>query len=90
LTICPERRVVVSYAMKLHLDGYQISMQRIPTARDVTPDELILLREIVARSFIPGNQIDPSRKARLLELELVQFALGGLMPTPAGRIVARL
>jgi hypothetical protein len=48
------------------------------------------MREIVARSFIPANQIGQRTKARLIELGLVQKALGGLMATPAGRIVARL
>lgn len=65
-------------------------MQRIPTALELSTDEFLSMREIVARSFIPANQIGQRTKARLIELGLVQKALGGLMATPAGRIVARL
>jgi hypothetical protein len=48
------------------------------------------MRDIVARSFMPVNQIGLRTRMRLIELGLVQNALGGLMATPAGRIVARL
>jgi hypothetical protein len=65
-------------------------MNRIPTQLDLTADELISLREIVAASFTPIHQINAGQRTRLLELELIQSGMGGLMPTPAGRIVARL
>ena len=65
-------------------------MQRIPTALELSTDELLSMREIVARSFTPANQIGLMTRRRLMELGLVQNALGGLMATPAGRIVARL
>jgi hypothetical protein len=64
-------------------------MDRIPSAADLSRDELTSLRTIVARSFIPGGQINKEQRARLLQLGLIQSALGGLMPTPAGRIVSR-
>jgi len=65
-------------------------MQRIPTALELTRDELLAMREIVARSFMPANQIGLPIRRRLMDLGLIQNALGGLMATPAGRIVARM
>jgi len=65
-------------------------MERIPTALELTTDELLSMREIVARSFTPANQVGVKTRRRLMELGLVHNALGGLMATPAGRIVARL
>ena len=65
-------------------------MQRIPTALELTRDELLSMREIVARSFVPANQVSLPTRRRLIDLGLIQNALGGLMATPAGRIVARL
>jgi hypothetical protein len=65
-------------------------MQRIPTALELSTGELLSMRDIVARSFMPVNQIGLRTRTRLIELGLVQNALGGLMATPAGRIVARL
>ncbi len=64
-------------------------MDRIPRADELTAEEMISLRIVVASGFTPGGQISRSRQNRLLELELIQRAMGGLMPTPAGRIVAR-
>ena len=63
---------------------------RIPTALDLTLREFVSLRNIVIRSFIPTHQVAAPDKERLLELGLIQIGMGGLMPTPAGRIVARL
>lgn len=48
------------------------------------------LRAVVASSFIPANQMSQENRARLIELGLIQNAMGGLMPTPSGKIVARL
>jgi hypothetical protein len=62
---------------------------RIPSALELTTDELLALRAILARSFIPANQIDREVRLHLLQLGLICKALGGLMATPAGRIVAR-
>jgi hypothetical protein len=63
---------------------------RIPTALDLTLQEFVSLRSIVIRSFTPTHQVAAPDKERLLELGLIQIGMGGLMPTPAGRIVARL
>lgn len=67
-----------------------VMMNRIPTALDLTLREFASLRNIVIRSFTPLNQVAAPEKERLLELGLIQIGMGGLMPTPAGRIVARL
>jgi hypothetical protein len=65
-------------------------MDRVPRASELTHPELMLLRAIVTRSFYPVRQLDPRLLARLLELELVHRGMGGVMPTPAGRIVSRM
>ena len=65
-------------------------MERIPNARDLTPDEMKLLRTLVAGSFTLSGHTNSAQRNRLLELGLVHSAMGGLMPTPAGRIVARM
>jgi hypothetical protein len=67
-----------------------MAMTRIPNQLDLTADELKTLRGIVAGSFTPTSQVNIQQRARLLELGLILGGMGGLMPTPAGRIVARL
>jgi hypothetical protein len=64
-------------------------MDRIPRAQELTPDEMNSLRSVVAGGFTPDSQINRLQRKRLLELGLIQCAMGGLLPTPAGRIVAR-
>jgi hypothetical protein len=64
-------------------------MERIPRAHELTPDEMRALRGIVAGSFTPSSHVNLFQRQRLLELGLIQRAMGGLMPTPAGRILAR-
>jgi len=66
-----------------------MAMERIPRAHELTPGELHALRGIVTGSFTPRGQVNASQRERLIELGLVQCAMGGLMPTPAGRILAR-
>jgi hypothetical protein len=68
----------------------QMTMNRIPNQLDLSADELKTLRDIVGRSFTPVGQVNAQQKARLLALGLILGGMGGLMPTPAGRIVARL
>jgi len=68
----------------------QMAMNRIPNQLDLTADELKALRDIVGRSFTPIGQVNIQQRKRLLELGLILGGMGGLMPTPAGRIVARL
>ncbi len=65
-------------------------MERIPAKPDLSNDEMTSLREIVARSFMSARTVPMLRKMRLLELGLILIAMGGLMPTPAGQIVARM
>ena len=65
-------------------------MNRISVGSDLTVDEITLLRLIVTRSFVSKGAISPEGCARLLELGLVQNGMGGVMPTPAGRMAARL
>ena len=64
-------------------------MDRLPNAADLTVTEFAILRGIVARSFTPAGQINHLAGARLIELGLVQRAMGGWMPTPAGRMASR-
>jgi hypothetical protein len=64
-------------------------MDRIPRAHELTSGEMSALRSIVGGSFTPGGHVNALQRARLLELGLIQRAMGGLMPTPAGRILAR-
>jgi hypothetical protein len=63
---------------------------RIPTARELTPAEWKSLRDIVAQGFTPTQQVSVSHRVRLMELDLIRCGMGGLIATPAGRIVARL
>lgn len=63
---------------------------RIPSAGELTREELRLLRQVVASSFVPVNQMSRENRIRLIGLGLIQNAMGGLMPTPSGKIVARL
>jgi hypothetical protein len=65
-------------------------VDRIPNAACLSQGELRSLRSIVGASFTPNNQIHHQHRLRLIELGLVQCALGGLLPTPAGRIVSRM
>jgi hypothetical protein len=67
-----------------------MSATRIPTALELTSGELILLRNVVANGFMPRRQAQQADVARLVLLQLVQNIMGGLIATPAGRIVARL
>ena len=62
-------------------------MNRIPGRDDLTPAEFASLC-LVAKGFM-GRTIPVSARKRLVELGLIQDMMGGLMPTPAGRMVAR-
>ena len=65
-------------------------MQQIPSRLDLNSHEMASFREVVAQSVVGALTIPASQKARLLELGLISNAMGGLIPTPAGRIVARM
>ncbi len=63
-------------------------MDRLPNAADLTAPELSSLR-LVSRGFM-GRTIPKAHQVRLLQLGLIQSLMGGLMATPAGRMVARV
>lgn len=65
-------------------------MDRIPSARELTPEELNALRGIVGSSFTSSSHVNAAQQKRLIALGLIHYAMGGLIPTPAGRIVARV
>jgi hypothetical protein len=60
-------------------------MDRIPTQSDLTPAEFSSLREI--SNGFRSRAIPALRITRLVQLGLIQEVMGGLMITPAGRIV---
>jgi hypothetical protein len=62
-------------------------MDRIPNGGDLTPAEFSSLR-LVARGFM-SKTIPRTHQTRLVQLGLIQAILGGLIATPAGRMVAR-
>jgi hypothetical protein len=64
-------------------------LDRIPNAGDLTPDEMASLRLIVSHSFMSKGSLPAARRAQLVALGLIQDGMGGVMPTPAGRIAAR-
>jgi hypothetical protein len=64
-------------------------LDRIPNASDLTSDEMVSLRLIVERNFVSRAVLPNARRAHLVALGLIQNGMGGVMPTPAGRIVAR-
>ena len=65
-------------------------MDRIPRATDLTLPELMSLREIVGGNFTSMATVSAANRKKLVELGLIRSAMGGLMETPAGRIVARM
>ena len=64
--------------------------EQIPRSTDLTPGELRVLKDVITRSFIPKGAVTKLRRERLLAMGLISAGMGGLMPTPMGRIVARL
>jgi hypothetical protein len=64
-------------------------VERIPNVGDLTPEEMSSLRLIVVRSFMSKGSLSAERRARLVELGLITNSMGGVVPTPAGRIAAR-
>lgn len=65
-------------------------MDRMPAKSELTPSEFISLQQIVAASFMSKGSLSATRRARLVELGLIMNAMGGVVPTPAGRILARM
>lgn len=62
-------------------------MNRIPGRSDLTAAEFSSLCQ-VAKGFM-SRTLPPGHISRLVQLGLIQDIMGGLMPTPAGRMVAR-
>ena len=59
-------------------------------AGDLTTREMQTLKDIIARSFVSTGTVPKLRRERLIDMGLVTAGMGGLMPTPMGRIVARM
>ena len=59
-------------------------------AGDLTTREMQTLKDIIARSFVSTGPVPKLRRERLIDMGLVTAGMGGLMPTPMGRIVARM
>lgn len=64
-------------------------MERIARSSDLSAAELQILRRIVAASFVGKRTVSQAHGDRLSALGLIHCAMGGLMPTSAGRIVSR-
>ncbi|HEY2033396.1 MAG TPA: hypothetical protein VGH02_06875 [Rhizomicrobium sp.] len=64
-------------------------MNHILNAGDLTLDEMASLRLIVRQSFMSRGSLSVAMRARLVELGLITNSMGGVIPTPAGRIAAR-
>jgi len=64
-------------------------VDRIPRGHELTSEEMGALRRVVAGSFTPSGHVNRFQRERLLQLGLIHCAMGGLVPTPAGRILAR-
>ena len=64
-------------------------MHQIATASDITRAEMQTLRRIVAESFVSKGTLIRTQRDRLTSLGLIHYALGGVMPTSAGRMAAR-
>ena len=65
-------------------------MDRIPRGTDLTAGEMSALRDVIAHSVSSSRIMPRHCRDRLLALGLISAGMGLLMPTPAGRIVARM
>lgn len=65
-------------------------MEHIPRGTDLTTGEMVTLKNIIARSFVSAGTVPKLRRERLLAMGLISAGMGGLMPTPTGRMVARM
>ena len=65
-------------------------MDRIPRGSDLSTAEMSALRGIIARSASSLGTVPRLQRERLLTLGLITAGMGLLLPTPAGRIVARM
>ncbi|HEY0107621.1 MAG TPA: hypothetical protein VGB91_16180 [Rhizomicrobium sp.] len=65
-------------------------MDRIPRGSDLTPSEMAALRGLISRGIGSKATVPKLCRERLLALGLMSAVMGLFMPTPAGRIVARM
>jgi hypothetical protein len=65
-------------------------MDHIHRGGELSPEEQMTLRDIIGRSFVSRRTVPAARRERLLTLGLISVGMGGLIPTPAGRIAARM
>ena len=65
-------------------------MDHFARSSDLTAAELACLCHIIACSFVSKGAVSITRRERLESMGLISFGMGGLMPTPTGRIVARM
>jgi hypothetical protein len=65
-------------------------MQQIAKASDITLAEMQALRRVVAQSFVSKGTLTQLQRDHLSSLGLIHCAMGGVMPTPAGRMVVRM
>jgi hypothetical protein len=65
-------------------------MNHIHRGSELSAGEIRELRSIVARSFASAGSVPKLHRERLLALGLISAGMGGLMPTPAGRIALRM
>ena len=64
-------------------------VDHILNAGDLTLEEMASLRLVVRHSFMSKGAISTQQRARLVELGLITNSMGGILPTPAGRIASR-
>jgi hypothetical protein len=65
-------------------------MEQIARGSDLTIGEMQMLRRVLSESFVTSGTLNQTDKNHLLSLGLIRSALGGLMPTPAGKMAARM
>ncbi len=65
-------------------------MDHIPRGSDLTDGEMAALRDVITRNASSTGSVPRQHRERLLTLGLISAGMGLLMPTPAGRIVARM
>jgi len=74
-------------ASQIKSESESVMMDRLPGRDALTPAEFSSLC-LVSKGFM-GKTIPSDHRKRLVQLGLIQNIMGGLMPTPAGRIVSR-
>ena len=65
-------------------------MDHIPRGSELTDDEVTALHDVIRRNTSSTTSVPKPQRETLLALGLIVAGMGLLMPTPAGRIVARM